>query len=205
MDGVIIGPCGGCGLLLKWLLTAMVDTKQVRNLFLPVHACCCMSQELDEETLKALSSETRREILKLLKGRTRTPTYLSKEVGRHKSTVSEHLDRLVDAGLVERNDVEGRRRVTYGLTRKGRQSISSSRLQLVLTASVASLAGGLVAGVGSLTGQRSYQQAATMEAMDSGATATTAEGVAGMDPLLVAGIVLSVLGVVGLAYWYRSL
>ncbi|MDY6778924.1 MAG: winged helix-turn-helix domain-containing protein, partial [Candidatus Nanohaloarchaea archaeon] len=84
-----------------------------------------MPEDLDEETIDALSSETRREILKLLKGHEKNPTFIAREVGKHKSTIAEHLDILREAGLVEKDDEPGRRRTTYSLTRTGERVVAA--------------------------------------------------------------------------------
>jgi DNA-binding transcriptional ArsR family regulator len=74
--------------------------------------------ELDFKTVKALSSPTRIEILREVREKESTPTDLSDRVERSKSTVSSHLDKLQDAGLIEKEKIEGRRRVIYEPTEK---------------------------------------------------------------------------------------
>ena len=74
--------------------------------------------ELDFKTVKALSSPTRIDILREALEKESTPTELSNRVGRSKSTVSSHLDKLREAGLLEKDEVEGRRRVIYRTTEK---------------------------------------------------------------------------------------
>jgi len=76
----------------------------------------CM--ELDFDTVKALSSRTRVKILNEALENKSTPTDLSDAVGKSKSTVSSHLEKLQNAGLLEKDKVEGRRRVIYKPTSK---------------------------------------------------------------------------------------
>ncbi len=76
--------------------------------------------ELDFKTIKALSSPTRVSILRQVLEKEATPTNLSRDLEKSKSTISSHLSQLVDAGLVEKEAVEGRKRVTYSPTRKAR-------------------------------------------------------------------------------------
>ena len=76
--------------------------------------------ELDFSTIKALSSPTRVRILSELLDSESTPTQLSDSLGKSKSTVSDHLKQLNEAGLLEKDAVEGRRRVVYRPTRKAR-------------------------------------------------------------------------------------
>ena len=66
---------------------------------------------LDFKTVKALSSPTRIEILAYALKNEATPTGTAKKVGKSKSTVSSHLDKLVDSGLLEKDEKEGRKRV----------------------------------------------------------------------------------------------
>ena len=76
--------------------------------------------ELDFKTVKALSSPTRIEILRsALKGET-TTTQISDELGKSKSTVSSHLKTLSNAGLLEKDEKEGRKRVSYVPTGKAK-------------------------------------------------------------------------------------
>ncbi|UCG68319.1 MAG: winged helix-turn-helix transcriptional regulator [Thermoplasmata archaeon] len=71
----------------------------------------------DEQLLKALSSPTRIEILKNLHHRQMTLTDLSRIMKFAKSTVHEHLMRLLAAGLIHR--ITGRKWIYYRLSRKG--------------------------------------------------------------------------------------
>lgn len=89
--------------------------------------------ELDFASIKALSSTTRLRMLhELLEGEA-TPTELSERVDRSKSTVASHLDVLVDAGLVEKDAVEGRRRVEYSPTRKARVILNGGERRVRFT------------------------------------------------------------------------
>jgi Ca-activated chloride channel family protein len=74
---------------------------------------------------KTLSSDTRLDILKLLEDGEggRTPSFISEKLEKSKATISEHLDRLVEAQLVEKEEVEGRKWVFYRLTPKGKSIV----------------------------------------------------------------------------------
>ncbi len=78
--------------------------------------------EIDRKTLKALSADTRLDILKSLGKRRKMPSELSKEMGLAASTVIEHLSRLEDAGLVRREET-GHKWIYYNLTAKGESLI----------------------------------------------------------------------------------
>lgn len=74
--------------------------------------------ELDFKSIRALSSPTRLKILrKVLEGES-TTTKLSDELEKSKSTISSHLRHLTEAGLMEKEKKEGRRRVVYRPTKK---------------------------------------------------------------------------------------
>jgi eight-cysteine-cluster-containing protein len=74
--------------------------------------------EIDRKTLKALSADTRLDILKSLVRRRKMPSELSKELNLAPSTVVEHLNKLENAGLVKREET-GHKWIYYNLTEKG--------------------------------------------------------------------------------------
>lgn len=77
----------------------------------------------DIEVHKALSSETRIGILNDLSDVERIPTDLSSRLGKSKATISEHLERLVEAGLVEKMEVPGKKFVYYRITSRGKDAL----------------------------------------------------------------------------------
>ncbi len=101
--------------------------------------------ELDFQTIKALSSPTRVSILRQVLKKESTPTNLSRDLGKSKSTISSHLSQLVDAGLIEKEAVEGRKRVTYSPTRKARAIVKGHERKVKF--SIASSAIGSFVGV----------------------------------------------------------
>ena len=74
--------------------------------------------EIDRKTLKALAADTRLDILKSLSKRRKMPSELSKELDLAASTITEHLDRLEEAGLIRREET-GHKWIYYQLTEKG--------------------------------------------------------------------------------------
>jgi len=102
----------------------------------------------DEKILKAMVSETRRDIIKTLSNGDRTPSDLSKILDKSKSTVVEHLNKLIGAGLVEKDEKDGRKWVFYGLTRQGESLVSKRPKKLVIMLSTIFLA--VIGGVISL-------------------------------------------------------
>ncbi|MFH1402869.1 MAG: winged helix-turn-helix domain-containing protein [Candidatus Altiarchaeota archaeon] len=74
---------------------------------------------LDRETFKVLAADTRVEILKRIESHKKTLTDLAQEMGMSPSTIKEHLDKLVSAGLIEHVE-RGTKWKYYKLTYKGR-------------------------------------------------------------------------------------
>lgn len=105
---------------------------------------------LDAEAFKALSSDTRLQILKALDARRLTVSELGRLLDLNKATVFEHLKQLSAAELVKKED-EGRKWVYYKLTWKGRNVLHPENVQFMLLLGTAALSvGGLVALTGSL-------------------------------------------------------
>ncbi len=92
---------------------------------------------LDKEQLKILASDTRLEILKLLANRNHTVSELATKLGHSKSTIHEHINRLVEAGLIERvNSGYANKWVYYRLTKKGMQLFDRGKRIVVIIASL---------------------------------------------------------------------
>lgn len=77
----------------------------------------------DIEVHKALSNETRIDILNELSDVQRIPTDISSRLGKSKATISEHLERLIEAGLIERVEIPGKKFVYYKITSKGKDAL----------------------------------------------------------------------------------
>ncbi|OIO20810.1 hypothetical protein COV61_01280 [Candidatus Micrarchaeota archaeon CG11_big_fil_rev_8_21_14_0_20_47_5] len=80
-------------------------------------------QMMDYDVHKALSNETRVGILSELSEVEKIPTDLSSKLDKSKATIAEHLERLVQAGLVEKIEKPGRKFVFYRITSKGRSAL----------------------------------------------------------------------------------
>lgn len=137
--------------------------------------------ELDFKAIQALSSPTRIRILREVLDSEATPTGLSRELDKSKSTISSHLDTLVSAGLVEKDSKEGRKRVIYRPTSKAEAIVMEKERKVKF--SLVSTAFTLVLGVSSLWYSReqfmpSFQsktaQDAVMLSQEAAANATTA-------------------------------
>lgn len=100
--------------------------------------------ELDFKSIKALSSPTRLKILRKVLENEATTTQLSDELGKSKSTISSHLKELTEAGLLEKDKKEGRRRVVYRPTKKADAIVQGKerKVKFSVASSVLSAAGG---------------------------------------------------------------
>ena len=81
--------------------------------------------ELDLNLIKAISSDKRIDILKLLNKGRKTPTDIAKELNLSTPTTLEHLDKLIENDLVKKTD-EGRKWKYYSLTNKGELLVNSN-------------------------------------------------------------------------------
>ena len=93
---------------------------------------------LDRETFRALAVDTRINILKKLDDEHQlTLTDLAERLGMAPSTIKEHLERLVEVGLIEQID-KGTKWKYYRLTRKGKQLLNpyEKKVWIVLSASM---------------------------------------------------------------------
>jgi len=102
---------------------------------------------LDDSSFKALSSESRINILKNLNNRRMTLSELSKKLNLENSTIKEHCTILVHADLIKQID-EGRKWKYYELTSKGKNLIQPNLTEqirvLVVLCLGAVLFGGLL-------------------------------------------------------------
>jgi len=94
---------------------------------------------LDQESFKALASDTRIEILKRLDKSQMTVTDLANDLKVNKSAVYKHLSRLLDAGLVRKLE-DNRKWVYYKLSMKGMHLLHPERVQIALMLSASVLA-----------------------------------------------------------------
>jgi len=109
---------------------------------------------LDRETFKVLAADTRVEILKRLSEHKETLTDLSDALEMSPSTIKEHLNKLVSAGLIEQ--IEGDTKWKYyKLTGKGEGIIkpAETSVWILLAASGLVLAGSFKSLLGKLTPQ----------------------------------------------------
>ncbi len=109
---------------------------------------------LDRRAFKALASETRVEILKRLDGTQKTVSDLARELDMNKATMFQHLEQLVEVGLVKKDSEEDRattvkeapneapvqgppkKWVYYRLSWKGRNVLHPERVKIAIMLSL---------------------------------------------------------------------
>ena len=91
-----------------------------------------MSKEPDVQ--EVLASETRKDILKRLYERNYRPADLSRELEKDRSTITEHLKALSNAGLVERIERDGHKWIFYKLSNYGQALFPNQRRRVIYMA-----------------------------------------------------------------------
>jgi DNA-binding transcriptional ArsR family regulator len=86
---------------------------------------------LDAQAFKALASDTRLQLMKLLDRRPMTVSELSRETTLNKATLLEHLEKLSAASLAERLEDE-RKWVYYQLTWRGKRILHPEKITIAL-------------------------------------------------------------------------
>lgn len=101
--------------------------------------------KLSQDEFRVLASSTRIDILKLLDASQFTVSDVARRLGMNKATVHEHLTKLMEVGLVKKEE-SPRKWVYYQLTWKGRNLLHPERVKVMVT--LATLA--LVIAIGAL-------------------------------------------------------
>jgi DNA-binding HxlR family transcriptional regulator len=92
---------------------------------------------LTPNILRAIGENTKMKILKELSAGPRVPVDISRRLNKSAPTIVEHLEKLCNAGLVERQAQTGKKYVFYSLTQTGEDLISSkSRITVMLYGSI---------------------------------------------------------------------
>lgn len=180
---------------------------------------------LDREAFKVLASDTRLDILKALDERPMTVSELGRKLDFNKATVFEHLEKLVAAGLVKKQDDDDRMWVYYSLSWKARRILHPERVTIALLFSTA--LGALLSGI-TVAAEYARQLAprgqqlgaapggtTTMEASEDTAAAPALRSelppetaAAASDQLLLVAVALflmvAVLVGIGLYYWRQA-
>ena len=87
--------------------------------------------KISKKLLKTLTADTRTQILKALEQRPMTASELSRKLGKHVTTITEHLQKLKESDLVERVERPGRKWVYYRLTRTAKDILHPKSYRFV--------------------------------------------------------------------------
>ena len=167
-----------------------------------------MPEVLDRETIKAISTDTRQDIMKMLAKRPYTASEISKITGKHVTTVTEHLAVLEKTGLIRKRDSTNKW-VYYELTDKGEHLFKPQFYSwvVVLSLSVVFMFVGVLrlfegsifaAATGSTSGSTISESMLTnTNAPQAAQTIQTGSTAASIDYI---GVILVILGIIGIAY-----
>ena len=148
-----------------------------------------MTEILDKQSLKALSAETRQEMIKLLSQRPYTASELSKLLGKHVTTIAEHLSMLEHSEIVSKKD-DGHKWLYYKLTEKGEKLTKPKyyawTIMFVLSG---------IAIIGGIVDLFSYTYSATSLSREAAQAAYNTGG-AQASPVLSSGILLIIAGII---------
>jgi DNA-binding transcriptional ArsR family regulator len=151
-----------------------------------------MAEVLDRSSLKALSADTRQDIIKLLGKRPHTASELSKKLSKHVTTVSEHLTTLEKSGLIRKKESTNKW-VYYALTDKGERIFKPTYYSWIIILSISVLA--LVFGF-----QQVYTFPAGIAEEAYKAPLLEQREVAMQTEFPILGIVLIIIAFTGFAY-----
>lgn len=98
---------------------------------------------VSKDLMKAVSADTRTQILKALENRQMTASELSRYLNKHVTTVAEHLELLHNSKLVDRIERPGRKWIYYKLSNVGKQMLHPQPYRIILVLTLSFLALGL--------------------------------------------------------------
>ena len=165
-----------------------------------------MQEVMDKSVLKALGADTRQSIVKLLSQRPYTATELSKLLGKHVTTIAEHLDVLEKSGIVTKKEGSNKW-IYYILSDKG-ERLFKPRIYswvVVLSLSAVAFAGGLyqMFSVFSASRASAMMRAAEKAEVVAGAEAAATE-TGSIEISIIIGILLLILAMIGFYIAWRK-
>lgn len=165
--------------------------------------------DLDFKSVKALASPTRIKILNHLLEKEATTTKLADELGKSKSTISDHLKVLTDSELIDKDEKEGRRRVIYRPTDSAKAIVEGRERKVKFSIASSAITGflGIFTISNSLqdlmTRSQSDSSAMMMQSTEAARSTAEASQITGMEmTLLVLGGGLIVTAVMLALYTY---
>jgi DNA-binding transcriptional ArsR family regulator len=94
---------------------------------------------MTQDEFRVLASTTRIDIMKLLDESQLTVSDVSRRLEMNKATVHEHLNKLIEVGLVKKEDTT-RKWVYYSLTWKGRNLLHPERVKVMVALATIAIA-----------------------------------------------------------------
>jgi DNA-binding transcriptional ArsR family regulator len=154
-----------------------------------------MPDVLDRQTIKAISADARQDIMKLLARRPYTASEIAKIIGKHVTTVTEHLEVLEKSSLIRKRE-SSHKWVYYELTDKGEHLFKPKFYSwvIVFSLSIVLVFVGFLRLFGGFSGSLAAKQMAEIRPgapIDSSAIAAPADFVA---------YGLIIIGIIGLGY-----
>ena len=164
-----------------------------------------MPEVIDKKILKALSIDARQEIIKMLSRRPYTASEIAKIMKRHVTTVTEHLQTLEEAGLVQKKE-SNNKWVYYSLSNKGEHLFQPRYFTWVISLVISLVA--FVGGLGSIffkpatyatqSAEKSVPVSTGMTQQVTDETARVAQ--TAPDLTVIIAIIIISLAVVGMLY-----
>ncbi len=153
-----------------------------------------MPDVLDKSVMKALSSDTRQGILKLLAKRPHTSSEMAKLLSKHVTTIAEHMSALEKSRLVYKKDHKNKW-VYYALTPHGEKMFKPQYYSwtIMLVLSVVAMATGL-GNFFSSYGQHALSETSKIQSTAEGAGISAT---AAINPATIFSAVLVALGIIG--------
>lgn len=167
-----------------------------------LHEVFHMTEVLDKKAIKALSVDTRLEIVKTLAKRPYTASELAKKMKKHVTTITEHLSVLEGADLIMRKESKNKW-VYYELTKKGDHLFKPNLYSwtIVFAISLAALVGGgrfLFTTVQQTRAAETLDKAIAPTAPSAGEAAVTS--IVTVPTINVLALVIMALGIAGIIY-----
>lgn len=169
---------------------------------------------IDKETLKAIASDTRLNILKSLEKKKKTLSDLSQELKLSNPTIKEHLEVLSKAGLVKKEE-SLRKWKYYSLTFKGKQLLRPNETKLflalmigiivVISFSIIMTLSSTIGGIGSsnnlkMTKEMTQPEMIRSFAADSVATATVSSSPTFNYNILILSVLILIIVIIIIFY-----
>jgi len=158
--------------------------------------------EIDKKTIMALSSDSRLDILKMLKEQRMLQSEMSKKLDLSPSTVSEHLKKLEEANLIKR-EARGAKWVYYDLTQKGKSLVQPKipvQFVLVLSLGIMFVLVGLMNLNNAFTGYFQNAKAANSEMTSVAGSVATASDSLITTPINWFAIFVIAVGIILIIY-----